>query len=385
VTVLFWILAGLVAYAYVGYAALLWLAVRVTGRRPRAVLPGEPSRLPRVTVVLPAHNEADWLRRRLENLLALRYPRDRLEIVVGSDGSTDATAEIARSFGERGVRVVDAPARRGKTAILNEMVGVSSGDAVVFTDANACFGEDALQHLVGPFVSPAVGCVVGELVYVNGHDPAVRAGEGLYWRLESAIKEMEGRFGGTLVATGAIYALRRELCRTLPGGISDDALNPLLALAAGYEVVVEPRARVFEKAATSLREEFHRKARMVTRQLGAHAHVRFFLVPLRPVLAFRLASHKLLRWLAPVFALGALLIGVIGLEGWVRHVTLAVALVGLAAFAAGAAAIGRGVTVPAAVRLWVYFCVVNAAALTGIADFLRGRERATWPASASTR
>lgn len=384
-TPVFWILVGLVAYAYVGYPALLWLAVRLTGRRPRAFLPGEPSRLPRVTVVLPAHNEAAWLRRRLENLLALRYPRDRLEIVVGSDGSTDATAEIARSFGEHGVRVVDAPTRRGKTAILNEMVGVSSGDAVVFTDANARFGEDALQHLVGPFASPAVGCVVGELVYVNGRDPEVRAGEGLYWRLESAIKEMEGRFGGTLVATGAIYALRRELCRALPPGVSDDALNPLLALAAGYEVVVEPRARVFEKAATSLREEFQRKARMVTRQLGAHAHVRFFLVPFHPMLALRLASHKLLRWLAPVFALGALLVGVAELEGSARQLALAVVLAGLVALAAGAVGVGRGWAVPTPVRLWVYFCVVNAAALRGIADFLCGRERAVWPVSASTR
>ena len=383
--VLFWLLLGTVAYTYLGYPSFLWLALRLRGRRPPPVVPIDFASLPRVSVLLPAHNEARWLRHRLENLLALRYPRDRMEIVVGSDASTDATITVARSFGQEGVRLLEVSERRGKTALLNEMISISLGEIVVFTDANARFEQDALQFLVRPFASPNVGCVVGELVYVNRELPAVRAGEGLYWRLENAIKEMESHFGGTIVATGAIYAMRRQLCQSLPPEVSDDALNPLLALAAGYEVVVEPRAQAFESAATSLREEFDRKARMVTRQLGAHREVRFFLRPFHPRLAARLMSHKLLRWLAPVLLMAALLVNLGLLDGWIYRLTLAAALAGLAAFGLGVLAVRRRRSVPACLRLWVYFCVVNTAALKGIADFLRGRQRVTWTTSASTR
>jgi cellulose synthase/poly-beta-1,6-N-acetylglucosamine synthase-like glycosyltransferase len=381
----FWLLLGAVAYAYIGYPALLWLAVRLRGRRPPPPVSVDPGTLPRASILLPAHNEAGWLRRRLENLLALRYPSELVEILVGSDGSTDGTAEVARSFGAKGVRLVESAQRSGKTALLNQMVGVASGDVIVFTDANALFGAEALERLVAPFASPRVGCVVGELVYVNREVPSVRAGEGLYWRFENTIKEMEGQFGGTLVGTGAVYAMRRALYRPLPSGISDDALNPLLVLAAGYDVLVEPRAQAFERAATSLREEFQRKARMVTRQLGAHAQVRFFLKPLRPALAVRLASHKLLRWLAPALMLGALLTNLALLDEWLHRVVLVAAGVGALAFGAGALMARGRRPMPAPLRLWVYFCVVNAAALKGTIDFLRGRERATWTISATTR
>jgi cellulose synthase/poly-beta-1,6-N-acetylglucosamine synthase-like glycosyltransferase len=384
VRALFWLLIGTVVYTYVGYPALLWLTARAGGRRPRISLV-DPAPLPRVSILLCVYNEAGWLARRLENLLALRYPRDLMEIVVGSDGSTDATASVVRSFEKEGVRLFEAGERRGKTSLLNDLIAIASGQVVVFTDANARFGEDALRHLVEPFASPRVGCVVGELVYVNRETDIVRAGEGLYWRFENAIKEMEGSFGKTVVATGAIYAMRRSLCRPLPAAVSDDSLNPLLVLAAGYEVIVEPRAQAFESAATSLREEFHRKARMVTRQLGAHRRVGFFLKPLRLGLAVRLVSHKLLRWLAPVLLLAALLVDLALLDGWVYRLTAAGGVAGLAAFAFGAVAIARGHRVPAALRLWVYFCLVNAAAMKGIADFLRGRQRAVWTASPSTR
>ena len=383
--VVFWVLAGLVIYGYLGYPALLWLTVQLRSQRSPSPPSVDPGALPRVSIMLPAYNEASWLPRRLENLLALRYPSELVDILVGSDGSTDATAEVARSFGGKGVRLIESAARCGKTALLNRMVALASGDIIVYTDANALFAPETVERLVAPFVSPSVGCVVGELVYVNQGTPRVRAGEGLYWRFETAIKEMEGEFGGTVVGTGAVYAMRRSLCTRLPAGISDDALNPLLVLAAGYDVVVEPRAQAFELAATSLREEFQRKARMVTRQLGAHVAVRFFLKPLRPVLAVRLASHKLLRWLAPVFVAAALVVNLALMDHWFHRAVLAMALAGALAFAWGARVIRSQRVVPSGLRFWVYFCVVNAAAVKGIADFLRGRQRATWTTSATTR
>lgn len=383
--VLFWLFIACAVYAYAGYPLLLVAASLVVPARKSPLLSQSPDHTPRVSVVVAAYNEAAVLEGRVQNLRSLRFPADRIDFLVGSDGSTDRTAAIAASVPDSRFRVVDMSRRAGKTALLNAMVSLSTADVLVFTDANSEFAPDALQYLVAPFADPSIGCVIGQLVYLNRCEPGVRAGEGLYWRFENAIKEMESRFGGTLVATGAIYALRRSIWQPLPAGISDDSVTPLLALKAGYRVVVEPNARAFERAASDLSEEFGRKARMVTRQLGAHRHVGYFLKPFRPMLAFRLASHKLMRWLVPFFLLGALVTNLFLLDQPFYQATFAFAGLGAIAFLAGNAALKRAVAVPAALRLWVYFCTVNAAAFTGVIDFLRGRHRAMWAVSASTR
>jgi cellulose synthase/poly-beta-1,6-N-acetylglucosamine synthase-like glycosyltransferase len=386
VDVLFWLFVACIVYAYAGYPVLLvGAALVVPARKASPATSHSSDRQLRVSVVVPAYNEAAVLARRIQNLRLLRFPEGRIDFLVGSDGSTDGTAAIAASVPDPRFRVVNMSQRAGKTALLNTMVALSTADLLVFTDANSEFDQDALQHLVAPFADPTIGCVIGELVYVNRREPGVRAGEGLYWRLENAIKEMESRFGGTLVATGAIYALRRSIWQHLPSGISDDSVTPLLALEAGYRVVVEPKARAFERAADDLSEEFARKARMVTRQLGAHRHVRYFLRPLRPMLAFRLASHKLMRWLVPFFLIGALVTNLFLLAQPFYQATLAVAGLGAIAFLAGRAGLKRSLPLPAGLRLWVYFCTVNAAAFTGVIDFLRGRHRAMWAVSPSTR
>ena len=380
---LFWVCVACVLYAYAGYPLILAAASLILPRRP-AWTAKSPAEWPRVAIVVPSYNEATVLGRRLHNLQALQYPADRLEIFVGSDASTDRTTDVVSAAGDVRVHVIAMPSRGGKTPLLNKLVAHASADLIVFTDANSEFAPDALEHLVRPFADPAVGCVTGELVYLNRRDPAVRAGEGLYWRLENYIKERESAFGGTLVATGAIYALRRQIWEPLPAGISDDSVTPLLALSQGYRVIVEPRARAYELAAR-LSEEYDRKSRMVTRQLGAHRRVGYFLRPFRPVLAFRLASHKLLRWLVPFFLIGAVFSNLFLLDTPLYRLTLAAALAGVLLFAVGRAAMKRGLRLPAPLRLWVYFCTVNAAAFAGVLDFVRGRHRAVWTVSPSTR
>ena len=381
----FWWLLGCVAYAYVGYPAALWLTSALARRRhaPSAVSGHDCP--PHVSIVVPSYNEAALLERRIANLLALDYPSDRLDIIVGSDGSTDRTDAVVSAVRDPRVRLISVPHRGGKTALLNMLINVSSADVIVFTDANSDFAPDAIARLVEPFADPTIGCVTGELVYSNRSEAGVRAGEGLYWRLEDFVKDMEGRFGGTLVATGAIYAMRRRLCAPLPAGISDDSVNPLLVLRSGHRVVVQPRAHAFEREADNLAEEYRRKVRMVTRQLGAHAYVGYFLRPFRPMLAARLFSHKVIRWLVPFFLLGAVAVNSMLLDDWFYRVTYAAALAGAVVFLVGWHALRRSMTVPAGVRLWVYFCVVNTAAFVGIVDFVRGRERVVWSASPSTR
>ena len=387
---LFWILIGLSVWAYVGYPLLLLLAT-IGRRAERGAGPsglgaaGLGESLPTVTVLLPAHDEEAHIARRIDNLLALDYPPARLEILVGSDGSTDGTVAIVQGYAGRGVRLHEATVRAGKTALLNDMVRLARGEVLVFTDANCVYEAGAVRALVARLGEPGVECVIGELSYVNEDDPTVAAGEGLYWRYENAIKEMESQLGGTLVANGSIYALRRARARPLPPQVSDDSVNPLLILRDGGRVVFERGAVARERAASSLEEEFRRKARMVTRQLGSHLHVRAFLWPPRPWLAFRLASHKTLRWLVPVLLLAALGVN-LGLLGRpLFQLTLGIAILFLLLAAMGGWRVARGLAAPAWMRLPLYFSVVNGAALKGMADFLLGRHRAVWRVSESTR
>lgn len=387
---LFWILIGLSGWAYAGYPLLLMLAT--AGRRAssgagtRGVsAEGGGEAWPTVTVLLPAHNEEAHIERRIDNLLALDYPWGRLDVLVGSDGSTDGTVARVRGYSGRGVRLHESVVRAGKTALLNDMVRLATGEILVFTDANCLYEPDAVRALVARLAEPAVDCVIGELIYVNEDDPTVASGEGLYWRYENAIKEMESRLGGTLVANGSIYALRRSRARPLPPQVSDDSVNPLLILRDGGRVVFERGAVARERAASSLGEEFRRKARMVTRQLGSHLHVRAFLWPFRPVLAFRLLSHKTLRWLVPVLLLAALGVNLTLLDRPLYRLTLGLAILFGLLTALGAWRVARGRRTPAWMRLPLYFSVVNGAALKGMVDFSLGRHRAVWRVSESTR
>jgi cellulose synthase/poly-beta-1,6-N-acetylglucosamine synthase-like glycosyltransferase len=380
---IFWSAAGLCLYAYAGYPVLLWLWTRGRGELWSGVVGGAMT--PDLSVMLPAHNEESVLARRIDNLLNLRYPQGQLQVVVGLDGCTDGSAQIAAAYAARGVIVIDRQERGGKTSLLNEMVAASSGQVLVYTDANCVYEEDALLHLVSPFQQPEIGCVIGELKYENEDDPTVGSGEGLYWRFENAIKSMESRLGSTVVANGSIYAMRRDLFKPLPGWISDDSVNPLRVLAAGHKVVFQRQAVAREKAALQLREEFNRKSRMVTRQLGSHLYMRGFLWPPRPLLAFRLASHKLLRWLVPVFIIVALIANLLLLPDPVYVMTLLLLGSGIAAGVVGGIQLSTGHRPPRLLRLAAYFWIVNLAALKGLVDFIRGRQRAVWRISASTR
>lgn len=304
---LFWGAVFGLGYANVGYPLFLFAWSRV---RPRPFRRG--SHQPKVTVVIAAHNERALIGARLQNIYAVDYPKDRLDVVLGLDGCTDDTAARAREAAGPGVRVVEFDQRRGKPTVLNAVVPSVRGEIVVFADARQRFGRNALKALVAPFADPEVGAVSGELILTRGDGRPLGRGLGLYWRLEKLIRRSESEIGSVVGATGAIYAIRRELFEALPPDtILDDVLVPMRIARRGYRVVFEPRARAYDKAPGSLTREFARKVRTISGNFQLFARERWLLGPGNPLLIQTL-SHKALRLLTPVLlalaALGNLLL-----------------------------------------------------------------------------
>ena len=374
VELIFWLSVAGVGYAYLGYPVGIALIAAVASRIVN-VAPVRPS----VSLVVVAHNEASVIARKLENCLALTYPANLLEIVVASDGSTDSTAELARCFVSRGVRVVEFDARRGKPAVLNDIVPRCRGEIVVLSDARQSYEADALAVLVESFADPQVGAVSGELHLVGDVGaPAMGAGIGLYWRYEKFIRRQESRLDSTVGATGAIYAIRRELFEPVPlTTVVDDVLIPLRIARRGYRVVFESRARAFDRVARTPREEFARKVRTIAGTLQLFARERWLWNPRANRLWVQTVSHKLLRILVPLLlgamlASSALLIG----SAMVYRLTLLGQLLFYTVAALGLSrrslAKRRWVSIPYA------FCLLNAAALVGIFRFMTGSQGVTW-------
>src|SRR2546430_3906946 len=231
----------LLAYAYVGSPGLLCLLSKIVPGRPRRS--GEPAEWPRVSIIVSAYNEEHVIADRLQNLHALDYPRDRFDVVIGSDGSTDLTTAIVEARAGDMVPLVAFPHRRGKASVLNDLVERASGDVVVLTDANTFFYPDAVRALVTALWRHPTACaVVGRL---DLRSPVATGNlDGTYWRYETWIKTLESHFGAVLGANGAIYAFHRARYRRLPAApIVDDFLVPMLMrLHAGGEGVLLPAA-----------------------------------------------------------------------------------------------------------------------------------------------
>jgi cellulose synthase/poly-beta-1,6-N-acetylglucosamine synthase-like glycosyltransferase len=294
----FWMSLALLGYVYVGYPLLVWAWARLS---PRPVQ-REPI-APPVSVLVVARNEQRTIARRIENLLGLDYPRRRLEILVGSDGSTDATAEVASSFAGRGVRVLAFAEGRGKAAVLNDLAARASGRILVLADARQRFAVDALRRLVLPFSDPRVGAVSGDLILTDDpdHTEAAGAGIGFYWRYEKFIRGHESRVDSTIGVSGAIWALRRRLYRSLPDDtLLDDVLGPMRVVRRGYRVLFEPAARAFDRVAASARDEFRRKVRTIGGNFQLFARHRWLLSPRANRLWLQTVSHKVLRLLSPL-------------------------------------------------------------------------------------
>lgn len=368
---LFWLSVLGVIYPYLGYPLLLKL-IGTVRRRP-VVAPAAD--VPTVTMIIPVHNEAKRIARKVANTAALRYPPERLQVLFISDGSTDRTVEMIREAATPSMTVIELPTRAGKAAGLNAGLAAAVHEIIVFSDASIELEPDSLRHLVGPFADAGIGCVSGE------DRIAEAGGEGLYGRYELMLRRFESSVHSIVGASGSFYAQRRSLCAPFTEGLAPDFLSVLRTVEQGARAVSEPTAVGSMTSVKDPRQEFQRKARTLLRGLTTlfdYAHL------LNPFaygwFAFLLFSHKVMRWTAPLFLLGTLLTALLLLPApFYLLVFLAQLVFYLAALAALYGVAGLERTLLGKVAL--YFTSSNAAVFVAWLQWARGVRQELWTPS----
>jgi cellulose synthase/poly-beta-1,6-N-acetylglucosamine synthase-like glycosyltransferase len=368
-------------FVYFGYPGILFVLSRI---RPRPVQ--RKSVRPSVSVIIPAHNEEEVIGRKINNTLGVEYPRELLEILIVSDGSTDATNEIVCSYKTSHVRLLPLP-RCGKAQALNQGAREAQGEILAFTDANTLLTRDSLLHLVSNFADPAVGGVCGNKKYASVEGGNVTAqGENLYWRWDKWQKALESRIGSIFASDGAFHAVRSNLFVPIEElAVADDIAISSRVVLQGYRLVYEPLAVVFEEAPTDSASEFQRKIRVVNHSIRA-------MIQLKGALwrsgfySFELLSHKLFRYLVPFFLI--FLFGANAALATTETPFRALLLlqiifyvVALAGFFLRNQEIGR-------LRLFTVtyqFAMVNLAALLGVLSVLRGTRFGMWVPRSGTQ
>jgi cellulose synthase/poly-beta-1,6-N-acetylglucosamine synthase-like glycosyltransferase len=377
--IVFWGCAGLIVYAHLGYPLVLWVLVRLRGRsverdiRKLEVAGSRP--LPGVSLIVPAYDEEAVIAAKVANALALDYPRERLQLIVASDGSADATAERARAAGAD--LVLELPPG-GKVAALNAAAAQASGDLLAFSDANSIWAADALRRLVEPFADPSVGYACGQVRFTDAGGGNL---EGAYWRYEMAMRERESALAGITAGNGAIYAVRRDsYVPLLPSG-SHDLSFPFELAKRGLRSLYVPAARAEEKMVPTLEGEFARKRRMMVGLWDIVVGERMISpVGYTPLFAFELFSHRLLRYLSPLLHLVVIAANVALLgDGWFYTATFVAQLALLAA-----ALLGRWLPLPP-LRVARYYVMTTASIAAGLWDRARHGAPGRWEKAEGTR
>lgn len=369
------LLLALAVHPFVMYPLSLRLLARL---RPRPVASGSAPGTAALCVC--AYNEERVIRAKVENMLSMRAAMPGLELLVYVDGASDGTAEILRGYGDR-IRLVASGSRLGKTHGMNTLVGMTSADYVVFSDANVTFAPDAVPRLLAPFSDPEVGCACGHLIYTGAGGTATAATGSLYWRLEEHIKTLESASGSVMGADGSIFAIRRASHEPPPSDLIDDMFVSLAVLCGDKRVVRAGDALAYEEAVSRPGEEYRRKVRIACQAFNVHRALRGRLRALPLVDRYKYVSHKLLRWLTIYLLVAGAACVLAGLAVAGAWATLAVML---AVGAAVLALVGRAARGPlAALR-----DAIGAFVATGVGVWrsLRGDRFQTWnpPASART-
>lgn len=375
--VLFWIAVFLIIYTYIGFPLFVVVRGLLWGRPYKSE---DSAYMPFISVVISAYNESQTIGEKLDNILSLRYPREKLEVVIASDGSDDGTDAIVEEYKKYGVKLLSLP-HHGKAVALNAAVAASKGEILVFSDANSIYKSDAIQALVRPFADPKVGGVAGNQVYLSEtRDSSSGVGERAYWNFDRMLKKYQGRSGNTLAATGAIYAIRRALFQPIPDGVADDFVTSTSVIAQGYRLVFAPDALAYEPVAATNQVEFGRKVRVIIRSWRAFIFMRKLLNPFRyRFYPIQLFSHKIMRYLVVFPLLMLFLVSPLLWNDGLIYQLATIAQVSFYSFALLGLLFNQ--TRLGQMKLFTipfYFCMVNAASLVALIEVLQGHQVKYW-------
>lgn len=378
IEILFWILLFIAFYAYIGYGILLWALVAIKQLFNSKKNTEQLADFPAVTLLVAAYNEQDIIVDKVINSLELDYPKDKLKIVFVTDGSTDKTPEILKSFDK--ITVYHRSERKGKMAAINRVMPLIASPITIFTDANALLNKAAIKEMVAHFVNPKVGVVAGEKRILNKNATTAEIGEGLYWKYESFLKRLDAQLYSTVGAAGELYAIRTELFEELEADtLLDDFVLSLRICQKGYVTAYEPNAYAMETASAAISEEFKRKIRISAGGFQSVVRLKALLNPFRfSWLTFQYVSHRVLRWAVVPFGLVLLVLLSALLVAKPLFMLFFVAQV----FFYGLAFLGyifeqKGQKIKA-FYIPYYFSFMNVAALWGFQRYIKNNQSVLW-------
>lgn len=371
---LFWASFVLILYIYIGYPLLVFVLSLLINKNVKKTKFNS-----KVTIVIPAYNEEKCIRETLGNKLALDYPKNDLEIIVVSDGSTDKTDEIVKEFKDKRIRLLRQETRMGKTLALNRAVKEAEGEIIVFSDANSLYSRDALEHLLSNFSDDSVGYVTGKMIYIKDEGSAVGEGCSAYMMYENFLRSSETNIGSVVGVDGGIDAVRKCLCEPMKADQLPDFILPLKVVEKGYRVVYEKDAIIREESLTDFGDEYRMRVRVALRALKAMKEMKHLINPRRTGLfAWQYLSHKVMRYLAFLFFILMYCIN-IKLISYGNIYIIIFLLQNL--FYLGALLgwiIEKRGTKSGILYIPFYFCLINIAAAQAFIMMLRGSKMIIW-------
>ena len=378
-TIIFWICAFVVFYTFFGYGIIIWIAVKIKEHFSRPETYPMKEEFPDVTLLIAAYNEEDIIAQKMENCRALKYPQDKFHLVWVTDGSTDSTPKLLSGYPEN--TVLHQPGRSGKTEALNRAMKYVSTPYVIMTDANTALNEDAIYLIIRKFDNPHVGCVAGEKKVISSGENAA-ATEGLYWKYESFLKDLDDRLNSAMGAAGELIAIRRELWTDIPKGtLGDDMFVSMGVIRKGYKIAYCKQAYAAEKPSADIREEKKRKVRLAGCAMQNVVTLKDLMNPFKYGLtAFQFVSHRVLRWVLTPSCLILLLLSNLAmvLMGAPLFYQIVLGLQVLFYLAALAGMILDRKEKAGILRVPYYFLFTNFTTFAGVGYLLRNKGNAAW-------
>lgn len=384
--ILFWICLFLIFYTFIGYGFLLFLMVKIKRLIKKPFIFSKESPLPTVTLLIAAFNEADIIKEKIENCLALDYPKEKIQIIFITDGSSDETPQIIAQF--KDIQLLHQNIRAGKMAAIKRAIPFIKGEITVFTDANTFLNAPAIQELVKHYQNPKVGAVAGEKrILVDITADASAAGEGFYWKYESLLKKWDYELYSNVGAAGELFSIRTKLYQPIDSDtIIDDHMIAMRIAESGYLIAYEPKAYAVETASADSKEELKRKIRIAAGGIQSILRLKKAANPFHnPILSFQYISHRVLRWAITPWLM--LLVFLLNGALWLQNLDVSLyKLIFFAQVLFYAASILGYFLESKKIKIKIlfipfYFSMMNYAAIAGTFRYFKGKQSAAWEKS----